>query len=78
MNEPKTLAKSLHTITVLQRVALALTDRDPWMTSASAIDAALAILGYGHCADGSNDPHDLVGKALARLEETRAPQRRVA
>lgn len=62
----KTLAKSLHTVTVLVRVA----ELHQNLVAPGAKNYGLAMsrtletLGY----TGAPDPYDLVGKALAQLE----------
>lgn len=71
MTEPKTLAKSLHTLTVLVRLAghirAATNDRDGvWMTEAAALRQALDILGLPWGIEA--DPHGIIAKALAQLK----------
>ena len=66
----KTIAKSLHTVSVLVNVAKHLQDTvpgygtDPHFAAAAAVDGALRVLGY---ADAS-DPYGLAAKAVAVLE----------
>ena len=59
----KPLAKSLHTVTVLVRVALDIQKRNPDRDSFSAVYAALDLLGL----DDSNDDHGLVSATLKQL-----------
>lgn len=47
----KPLAKSLHTVTVLVRVALDIQSRQPELSSFGAVHAALDVLGLGHMPD---------------------------
>ncbi len=65
------LAKSLHTVTVVTRVALHLTDADPSLSSIKAVDAALEILGYPQ--ETLDDPHGLRTQAMIRVLENRSP-----
>jgi hypothetical protein len=63
----KSLPKSLHTVTVLVRVAVMLKGAgfSPTnYTHAERMDEALRILGYSR----ANDPYDLAGQALKQLE----------
>jgi hypothetical protein len=60
----KTLAKSLHTVTALVKVARLIataSKRDP---KPSDVDAAAVALGYSN----ASDPYDLRGKAREILE----------
>ena len=59
----KPLAKSLHTITVLVRVARDIQKRHPERDAFSAVYAALDILGL----DDSIDDHGLVSATLKQL-----------
>ena len=65
------LAKSLHTVTVVTRVALHLTDMDPTMLSVMAVDAALEILGYPE--ETLDDPHGLRTQAIKQVVAKRSP-----
>lgn len=57
---PRPLAKSLHTVTALQRVALYLAGRPGSnLSPGEAIDGALDVLGY----TGAPDPHELASRA---------------
>lgn len=59
------LAKSLHTITALQRVALYLASRPGSnLNSEQAIEGALDVLGYG----GAPDPYGLASRARAGID----------
>lgn len=60
---PKPLAKSLHTITALQRVAVHLLDNGMALNQHDAVQAALAVLGY----HGAPDPYGLAAKAVEAL-----------
>lgn len=62
----QTLAKSLHTVSVLVSVAQALvgTGTLPDQSAVSSVAAALRVLGYADAAD----PHGLAAKAVAILE----------
>ena len=62
---PRPLAKSLHTITVLQRVALYLASRPGSNLNAEqATAAALDVLGYGEAPD----PYDLASRARSGID----------
>lgn len=62
----KTLAKSLHTVTALARVAeyIKKTTTGVELSNKGAIARALDLLGYADAAD----PYDLAGKALKAME----------
>jgi hypothetical protein len=47
----KPLAKSLHTVTVLVRVAIYVKGKNPELNNAFAVDMALGILGLGDMPD---------------------------
>lgn len=66
----KTLAKSLHTVTVLVQVARYYRATNEGVTSKDAVFAALAILGYGNL-EKDQDPYSLVDKAASILNSTR-------
>ena len=59
----KPVAKSLHTLTVLQQVANMLIDLGRFTDVEEALDGAMARLGLAN----RPDPYDLRGKALALL-----------
>lgn len=63
-----TLAKSLHTVSVLVAVARKLATIHDNLSPRSLIDEALAVLGY----DGADDPHGLAAKAVAQLQRETA------
>ena len=60
----KPIAKSLHTVTVLVRVAKAL-NRDQVWSNGMAIDLALDALGLADMPD----QYDLIGQALKQLNK---------
>lgn len=61
----KPLPKSLHTVTVLVRVATLLRDAKlPILTAQQAVNAALDILGYDHEAD----PYGLAAAAAKQMD----------
>jgi hypothetical protein len=61
----KTLAKSLHTVTAIERVARLIQCRPgPHTPNAEAVRLAVAALGY----EGAADPYGLAGKALKVME----------
>ena len=65
----KTLAKSLHTVSVIVNVARsALANNLLADTPEAAVKATLNILGY----DDAADPYDLAGVALKQLEKANA------
>lgn len=69
----KSLAKSLHTVSVLVAVATAL--RPKYDTRANFwVLRAVIVLGYGD----ANDPHDLIGRATRQLLCTDAHTRALA
>lgn len=62
----KPLPKSLHTVTVLVRVATLLRGaKFPPLTAPEAVDAALDILGY----DPENDPYGLAAAAAKQMDK---------
>lgn len=61
----KTLAKSLHTVTAIVRVASHLKELDSSVSNEAAVHEALDILGYPN--DATLDPYDLTGAALKQL-----------
>lgn len=63
MNKP--LAKSLHTVTVLVRVARDIQSRKPELSSFGAVYAALDILGLGDL----DDDHALAMQAIKQLRK---------
>ena len=63
----KPLAKSLHTVTVLVRVAQGLYDRGIAQDKTEALGKAIALLGLMDAA--ANDQYDLVGQALKQLNK---------
>lgn len=63
----KNLPKSLHTVTVLVRVARHLKGQAPFMTWEYAVEVALTVLGYGIAPD----PYHLKLAALKQLESAR-------
>jgi hypothetical protein len=68
----KTLAKSLHTITAIQRMAEYIRKHGPCAelkTDAQAVREALEAFGYADAAD----PYDLAGKALKAIQSAQAP-----
>lgn len=67
MTNTKPMAKALHTVTVLVRVASRLRDVTGF-TPEKAIAEAVAMLGYADAPD----PQDLAGKALAQLQKETA------
>lgn len=58
----KSLAKSLHTVTVLVRLARMIRETRP-CSNGAAVAEALRVLGY----DGADDPYGLAAVALAQL-----------
>jgi hypothetical protein len=64
----KPLAKSLHTITVLLRVAELYQQNDAKLSAAAAMTKALTTLGYLH----AEDPYQLAATALKQLEARNA------
>lgn len=72
----KPLAKSLHTITVLYRIALDQFEHDNSQEAESCVAAALNILGYdnaaGHVRSGPTqyDQYGLAAKAVDMLKAT--------
>ena len=60
----KPLAKSLHTVTVIVRVAKALRPLHPNSTPEQQVELALMVLGYVDAAD----PYGLAQAALKQLE----------
>lgn len=64
----QTLAKSLHTVSVLVNVARLRMQLAPTMTAAYAVESALCDLGY----HGAADPYGLAAKAVAVLSAERA------
>lgn len=65
MNKP--LAKSLHTVTVLVRVAQGLFDRGIAQDKTEALGKAIAMLGL--IDQAANDQYDLIGQALKQLNK---------
>lgn len=63
----KPLAKSLHTVTVLVRVAQGLYDRGIAQDKTEALGKAIALLGLMDAA--ANDQYDLIGQALKQLNK---------
>lgn len=63
----KPLAKSLHTVTVLVRVAQGLYDRGIAQDKTEALGKAIALLGLMDAA--VNDQYDLIGQALKQLNK---------
>ena len=62
---PRPLAKSLHTITVLQRLAIYLASRPGSNLSAEqATAAALDVLGYGNAPD----PYEIASRARSGID----------
>ncbi len=61
----KTLAKSLHTVSVIVNVARREMDLNPAQTWSGAVDQAFYVLGYKR----SEDPYLLGGVALRQLEK---------
>ena len=61
----KPLAKSLHTITVLVRVALYMKGKNPEFNNVFAVDMALGILGLGDMPD----VHGLAEQAIKQLNK---------
>ena len=70
----KTLAKSLHTVTVLHRVASHLVNIGETSDLRRAIDMAATLLGY----TGADDPYALCHAALLQLEKGIADTQHVA
>lgn len=74
----KPLPKSLHTVTVLYRLALAEFERDSSQSAESCVAHALDLLGYPEAGvacrrNGGNwqvDPHALAGQAADKLRAT--------
>lgn len=64
----KSLAKSLHTISVLIDVAMYLRMKDETLSNSEAVEGAASLLGYGH----SEDPYGLQAKAVARMDADQA------
>ena len=71
------LPKSLHTVTVLYRVALDQFERDTSQSAVSCVAAALDVLGYDYVSAGlrmatdvRHDPHALARSALNKLLAT--------
>jgi hypothetical protein len=64
----KPLAKSLHTITVLLRVAELHQKMNAGMPAADAMKRTVDVLGY----TGAEDPYGLVATALKQLEARNA------
>jgi hypothetical protein len=62
-----TLAKSLHTVSVLVNIAAQRMESTPNLTAAQAVHMALVTLGYAAGSDVAADPHGLVAKAIALL-----------
>ncbi len=60
---PTTLAKSLHTVTVLVNVTRIIRGAHPHLSVEGALRCATEGLGYGYAPD----PHGLADKALAIL-----------
>jgi hypothetical protein len=65
MNKP--LAKSLHTVTVLVRVAQGLFDRGIAQDKTEALGKAIAMLGL--IDQAANDEYNLVGQALKQMNK---------
>ena len=65
MNKP--LAKSLHTVTVLVRVAQGLFDRGIAQDKTEALGKAIAMLGL--IDQAANDESNLVGQALKQMNK---------
>lgn len=63
----KPLAKSLHTVTVLVRVAQGLCDRGIAQDKTEALGKAIAILGL--IDQAANDEYNLIGQALKQLSK---------
>lgn len=64
-----TLAKSLHTVSVLVSVARLLMSRDAYAENISlAVSDAMAVLGY----EGATDPHGLAAKVVDVLRKEAA------
>jgi hypothetical protein len=59
----KTIAKSLHTITVFINVAKLIQGQKEGIDDETAVHMAADVLGYGDAAD----PYDLKGRALAYM-----------
>lgn len=62
----KTLPKSLHTITVLYRIALDQFERDPTQSAHSCVAHGVNLLYF----DWPHDPHGLIDAAVAKLQAT--------
>lgn len=66
MSTPRTLAKSLHTVTTLSNVARHYRATHAGCTAHDAVRAALSIIGYDERT--TIDPHDLIARAVAIVE----------
>jgi len=65
-----TLAKSLHTVSVLVNVARLLMQQNPTLDAFHAVDGALCALGY-RCQNepAASDPYGLAARAVAMLSK---------